>query len=58
MNTPTAHAWRVHSYEAGAQPSLDLLPVPEPGTGEVRVRVCASAISFVDLLLASGGFHW
>jgi NADPH2:quinone reductase len=55
---PTVHAWRVHSFEAGAQPTLDLLPMPEPGPGEVRVRVLASAISFVDLLLASGGYQW
>lgn len=55
---PTAHAWRVHSYEAGAQPVLELLPLPEPGPDEVRVCVCASAISFVDLLLVSGSYQW
>jgi len=58
MTIRMSRAWRVHSYDAGSLPSLDLLPVPEPGPGEVRIRVYASAISFVDLLLASGGYQW
>lgn len=50
-------ALRVHDYEPGSAPRLDSLPVPEPAGGEVRVRVHAAGISFVDLLLASGGYQ-
>lgn len=54
----TYRAWRVHGYEPGSQPSLDWLPLASPGPGQVRIRVLASAVSFVDLLLAGGGYQW
>lgn len=50
-------ALRVHSYEPGAVPRIDDLPLPACGEGQVRVRVEACGISFVDLLLASGGYQ-
>ena len=49
------HALRMHSYEDGVR--LDTVPVPEPGHGEVRVRMQASGISFVDLLLTRGEYQ-
>ena len=49
------HALRVHSYEDGVR--LDTVPMPEPGHGEVRVRVQASGVSFVDLLLTRGEYQ-
>jgi NADPH:quinone reductase len=33
------------------------LPVPEPGTGEIRVRVRATAVNFPDLLMTGGGYQ-
>ena len=50
-------ALRVHGYGPGEAPRLDTLPLPPCGPGEVRVRVQACGISFVDLLLASGGYQ-
>lgn len=50
-------ALRIHNYASGGIPQLERLPVPEPDAGQVRVRVEACGISFVDLLLASGGYQ-
>jgi len=38
----------------GAPPSLHALPVPEPGEGEVLVRVRASSVNGFDVSVASG----
>jgi len=51
------HVLRVHSYDPGTQPQWEKIPLPSCGQGEVRVRVQASAISFFDLLLATGGYQ-
>src|SRR3954449_10814222 len=40
--------------EAGASPSVVDLEVPEPGEGEVRVRVQAASVNGFDLSVASG----
>ncbi|GAP38124.1 NADPH:quinone oxidoreductase family protein [Piscinibacter sakaiensis] len=50
-------ALRVHGYGPDDRIVLDDLPVPEPRAGEVRVRVEACGISFVDLLVARGGYQ-
>ena len=50
-------ALRVHGYGPQDGIVLDELPLPEPGPGELRVRVAACGISFVDLLLARGGYQ-
>jgi len=49
-------ALRVHDFAAPIQ--LDELPAPQPGPGEVRVRMHAQGISFFDLLIARGGYQW
>lgn len=49
-------ALRVHDFAAPIQ--LDELPEPQPGPGEVRVRMHAQGISFFDLLIARGGYQW
>ncbi|MGA2037030.1 MAG: NADP-dependent oxidoreductase [Acidimicrobiales bacterium] len=41
-------------YEFGARPTLADLPVPEPGPGEVLVRVRASSINGFDASVAAG----
>ncbi len=47
----------MHGYGPHDRIVLDELPVPQPLVGEVRVRVQACGVSFVDLLLARGGYH-
>jgi NADPH:quinone reductase-like Zn-dependent oxidoreductase len=50
----TMAALRIHEF--GAPPQLDRLPVPEPGPGEVLVRLAASVVSHHDLTVAGGTF--
>lgn len=50
-------ALRTHGVESLDQLRLDELPAPVPAAGQIRVRVQASAVSFVDLLLARGGYQ-
>jgi len=50
-------ALRVHGYGPGDGIRIDDVPVSEPRTGELRVRVLACGIAFVDLLLARGGYQ-
>ena len=50
-------ALRVHGYGPQEGIVLDEVPRPEPGPGQLRVRVAACGISFVDLLLARGGYQ-
>ena len=50
-------ALRVHGYGPQDGIVLDEVPLPEPGPGQLRVRVAACGISFVDLLLARGGYQ-
>ena len=47
-------ALQTHGIESLDLLRLDELPAPEPASGQIRVRVQASAIAFVDLLLARG----
>ena len=47
---------RVHDFDA--PPRLDSVPSPSPGPGEVRLSVQACGVSFVDLLIARGGYQW
>lgn len=42
--------------EQGASPTLTELPTPEPGAGEVLVRVRASSLNGADVSVAAG--HW
>lgn len=50
-------ALRIHSYDTLDSLALDDVPLPEPQPGEVRVRVEASGISFVDILRAQGKYQ-
>lgn len=45
-------AWRVHEYGKALQ--LDECAPPEPGPGEVRVRVAAASVNPIDWKLAAG----
>jgi NADPH2:quinone reductase len=37
--------------------AIEALPTPEPGPGQVRVAIRAAGVSFVDALVASGGYQ-
>ncbi len=56
--TPTGHmrAWRVHEY---GQPldvlQLDVIPIPEPGPGDVRVKVQGIPLNLNDIERINGG---
>lgn len=51
-------AWRVTALGEPADAlSLDDVPVPQPGPGEVLVRVAAVAANFPDVLLARGQYQ-
>jgi NADPH2:quinone reductase len=50
-------ALRIHSYDTLDSLALDDVPLPEPQAGEVRVKVEASGISFVDILRAQGKYQ-
>ena len=53
-------ALRVHGYGPQDGIVLDEVPLPEPGPGQLRVRVAACGISFVDRLprAATGKIDW
>lgn len=58
LMTPTLMpALRVHDFAGPKHWRLEDVPVPTPGPGQVLVRVAATAISFVDLLQARGGYQ-
>ncbi|MFC5907207.1 NADPH:quinone oxidoreductase family protein [Streptacidiphilus monticola] len=51
-------AWRVHENgEPREQLRLDEVPTPEPGAGQVLVRVRAAAVNFPDALLTRGQYQ-
>jgi len=37
--------------------SVEVLPLPQPGRGQVRIAIRAAGVSFVDALIASGGYQ-
>lgn len=41
----------------GQPPQLHETPVPEPGPGEVRVRIAACGLNFADLLMIDGRYQ-
>ena len=47
----------VTRYGDAASFAIDDLPSEEPGAGEVRVRVRAAAVNFVDILVAAGRYQ-
>lgn len=48
---------QVHGYGPEDKILLEEAAIPEPSAGQVRIRVHACGISFVDLLLARGGYQ-
>jgi NADPH:quinone reductase len=56
--TDTMRAWRVSQLGEPADAlTLDDVPRPEPGPGEVLLRISAVAVNFADVLLARGQYQ-
>ncbi|MBL8179536.1 MAG: NADPH:quinone oxidoreductase family protein [Bryobacterales bacterium] len=49
--------WQVHAFGDPEEMTFGEAPSPEPGQGEVRVRVHAAALNFFDLLLIQGKYQ-
>ncbi|HEY0592926.1 MAG TPA: quinone oxidoreductase [Thermoanaerobaculia bacterium] len=49
-------AIRIHSFGGPEQLAVEDLPLPEPGPGEVRVRVDAAGVNFIDVYQRSGRY--
>ncbi|HKP88297.1 MAG TPA: NADPH:quinone oxidoreductase family protein [Blastocatellia bacterium] len=50
-------SWRVSEWCEPEQMSLDDIPIPEPGPGEVRIKNHAAALNFYDILLIQGRYQ-
>jgi len=57
-------AWRAHAYGEGGNPAdtiskmtLDDVPVPVAGAGQVQIKVAFAAVNPIDWKLFSGGMH-
>ncbi|MCC1493683.1 NADPH:quinone oxidoreductase family protein [Cognatishimia sp. F0-27] len=48
-------AYRLSSHEAA--PEWSDIPVPQPGAGEIRVRIAACGLNFADLLMMTGEYQ-
>ena len=50
-------AWRVHAWGEPETMSLEDIPVPEPGPGQVRIRNQAAGPNFFDILQVQGKYQ-
>ena len=50
-------AWRVHAWGEPETMSLDDIAVPEPGSGQVRIRNRAAGLNFFDILQVQGKYQ-
>lgn len=50
-------AWRVNEWCEPEQMSLEDIPLPEPGPGQVRIRNRAAALNFFDILMIAGKYQ-
>jgi NADPH:quinone reductase-like Zn-dependent oxidoreductase len=52
-------AYQLKKLPDGLRPVVSELPLPEPGAGQVRVRLQTASLNYRDLLsLMDGGDHW
>ncbi len=57
MVEKTMHAFTSDTLGPPASYHFRRVPTPQPGTGEVRLRVEAVALGYVDALIAAGGYQ-
>src|ERR1700691_4867239 len=50
-------AWRVSAWGEPETMTLESIPVPEPGEGQVRIRNHAAALNFFDILQVQGKYQ-
>src|SRR5438270_2752008 len=50
-------AWLVHAWGEPETMSLDEVPLPEPATGQVRIRNHAAGLNFFDILQVQGKYQ-
>jgi NADPH2:quinone reductase len=50
-------AWRVHELGDASAMTLDEVPTPTPGEGQLLVKVRAAALNFPDVLMAMGMYQ-
>src|SRR5579871_5826764 len=50
-------AWRVHGWGEPETMTLESIPVPEPGEGQIRILNHASALNFFDILQVQGKYQ-
>src|SRR6185503_8568917 len=50
-------AWRVSEWCEPEQMTIEDIPLPEPGPGEVRIRNHAAALNFYDILMVQGKYQ-
>lgn len=54
---PEMKAIRVHNYGAPEDLRYEDVPIPEPGDGQVLVRIQAASVNPIDFKLASGSYR-
>ena len=50
-------AWRVHDWGEPESMSLEDIPLPAPGPGQVRIRNHAAGLNFFDILQVQGKYQ-
>ena len=50
-------AVRIHTHGGPEVLTLDEVPIPEPGQGEVRVKIAAIGVNFIDTYKRSGAYQ-
>jgi NADPH:quinone reductase-like Zn-dependent oxidoreductase len=57
MERPVMKAYRLHSFGGPESLKFEERPSPEPGFGQVRVRVRAASLNFRDLMMSKGIYN-
>jgi NADPH:quinone reductase len=50
-------AWRVHQFGEPETMQFEDVPMPEPGAGQVRIKVAAAGLNFFDILQVQGKYQ-
>src|SRR5690242_21954583 len=54
---PSVKAYRLHAFGGPESLKCEDLPAPEPGYGQVRVRLRATSLNFRDLMMSKGVYN-